>query len=347
MSTCPPVHLSCSMLHPPEKALTPAPCPAPPPLASEQLDFWIDDFDAQGRALPHYPGCACREHPSRVARLGLAATLEAAPSAGGADNELARACAGALAGAVGFRSNCRAVCVGADGLSATHTGSYGWSSAFGTQPANASSSMCWSIEVMARSDEENAIMVGVCRAEAASSGCVGGERLFATQEAWAINCADGALWGNGKIDANRAGRVPTGSLLTCCLDMDAGTLNFSVNGRRHGRGHVGIDCAVIPYIEMCNHGDSVRLARLKPCHACEIKLIRTITSASSSRASSKVPSPSTSPTLRVRRLSTIDVLASVVEVLSPRSAARSLPLPSSPNAASGHVRTLSAVPGSD
>jgi len=197
------------MLHPPEKALTPAPCPAPPPLASEQLDFWIDDFDAQGRALPHYPGCACREHPSRVARLGLAATLEAAPSAGGADNELARACAGALAGAVGFRSNCRAVCVGADGLSATHTGSYGWSSAFGTQPANASSSMCWSIEVMARSDEENAIMVGVCRAEAASSGCVGGERLFATQEAWAINCADGALWGNGKIDANRAGRVPT------------------------------------------------------------------------------------------------------------------------------------------
>lgn len=287
-----------------------------------------------------------------MARLGLAGTLEAAPSAGGADNELTRACADALAGAVGFRSNCRAMCVGSDGLSATHTGSYGWSSVFGTQPANASSSMCWSIEVMARSDEENAIMVGVCRAEATSGGCGGDERrLFTTQKAWAINCADGTLWGNGKIDANRAGRVPTGSLLTCCLDMDAGTLNFSVNGRRHGRGHVGIDCAVVPYIEMCNHGDSVRLARLNPCHACEIKLIRTISSASSSRASSKAPSPSTSPTLRVRRLSSTSPVLwkqeETIDELSPRSAARSLPLPSSPNAASGHMCTLSAVPGSD
>ena len=58
-----------------------------------------------------------------------------------------------------------------------------------------------------------------------------------------IDAADGGLCGNGRCNADPAGRFGAGSMLTMRLDLHVGTLKFWVDGKRHGPGYRDIDCS--------------------------------------------------------------------------------------------------------
>ena len=58
----------------------------------------------------------------------------------------------------------------------------------------------------------------------------------ANTEAWYMNRYSGALWGNGKADDDKAGKLNEGQVLTMQVDLDAGTLKFWLDGKPHGPG---------------------------------------------------------------------------------------------------------------
>ena len=48
---------------------------------------------------------------------------------------------------------------------------------------------------------------------------------------------NGSLWGNRKQGDDAAGVIKSGDVRTMQVDTDAGTLQFWVNGERHGLGY--------------------------------------------------------------------------------------------------------------
>jgi hypothetical protein len=57
------------------------------------------------------------------------------------------------------------------------------------------------------------------------------------KDAWLINADDGALYGNGKMGDDAAGRFREGDRVGMLLDLDQGYLLFFKNGVKHGAGY--------------------------------------------------------------------------------------------------------------
>jgi hypothetical protein len=59
---------------------------------------------------------------------------------------------------------------------------------------------------------------------------------YGTNDAYFINGANGALWGNGKMDADPQGMFAEGDRIGVLLDLDAGWMRIYRNGKRCGPG---------------------------------------------------------------------------------------------------------------
>jgi hypothetical protein len=57
------------------------------------------------------------------------------------------------------------------------------------------------------------------------------------KDGWFIGTYAGELFGNGKLEANEAGRFDRGDRVGVLLDLDDGSLRFFRNGCRHGPGY--------------------------------------------------------------------------------------------------------------
>ena len=51
---------------------------------------------------------------------------------------------------------------------------------------------------------------------------------------------DRSLYGNGKWHSDAAGNINPGQVLTMQLDLNAGTLKFWLDGKRHGLGWTSV-----------------------------------------------------------------------------------------------------------
>jgi hypothetical protein len=60
---------------------------------------------------------------------------------------------------------------------------------------------------------------------------------YLTNDAYCIDGGGGALWGNGKENADPQGKFATGDRIGVLLDLDAGWLRFYRNGKRCGPGY--------------------------------------------------------------------------------------------------------------
>ena len=100
------------------------------------------------------------------------------------------------------------------------------------------------------------VLCGMVRDGAPCNGWHFGEE---STVGWFMDSYNGSLFGNGKEDDDRAGHVGPGQVLTMQVDMDAGTLNFWLDGKPHGPGYTS---AVTGHrnliLEICkfNHGES-------------------------------------------------------------------------------------------
>ena len=80
-----------------------------------------------------------------------------------------------------------------------------------------------------------------------------------------LRSGSGAGFGSGSGSPRRPlmapapGAVYQGDRLGCCLDLDAGTLLFYLNGKRHGPGHSGVVGPVQRCVEVAAEGDAVAL----------------------------------------------------------------------------------------
>ena len=80
-------------------------------------------------------------------------------------------------------------------------------------------------------------------------------RIVEDRNAWFMHCGSGQLHGAGTVidggsEVSRPGRVHAGSNVCLRLDHAAGTLDFFVNGAKHGRGHQGVLGTVVPCVSM-------------------------------------------------------------------------------------------------
>jgi hypothetical protein len=84
------------------------------------------------------------------------------------------------------------------------------------------------------------------------SGCTDG---------WFMDALNGALWGNGKGDDERAGSFEQGDRVGVLLDLDDGSLRFFKNGAQHGPGYAAgsVTGPLVAAVQMYFPNDSVRL----------------------------------------------------------------------------------------
>jgi hypothetical protein len=80
-------------------------------------------------------------------------------------------------------------------------------------------------------------------------------------DAWFINAAYGALYGNGKYDDDEAGDYEQGDRVGVLLDLDNGSLRFFKNGVQHGPGYAAgsVTGPVVEAVQMYFKDQSVRL----------------------------------------------------------------------------------------
>jgi hypothetical protein len=96
----------------------------------------------------------------------------------------------------------------------------------------------WEVELLSAdeliSEDVWAIMIGISRPNLDPTG-----NYFRNHctDGWFIDPNDGALYGNGKENDNRAGGYEQGDRVGMLLDLDNGSLRFFKNGVRHGPGY--------------------------------------------------------------------------------------------------------------
>jgi hypothetical protein len=78
--------------------------------------------------------------------------------------------------------------------------------------------------------------------------------------AWFVDSFCGCLYGNGKFNNNRAGKINSGQILTIEADLDKGTLRFWVAGKPHGSGYTsGVTGRLRFAIRVYRKGNSVQI----------------------------------------------------------------------------------------
>jgi hypothetical protein len=102
------------------------------------------------------------------------------------------------------------------------------------------------------------IFIGISRPNLNPAG-----RYFDSRctDGWFIEAVDGALYGNGKYDDDRAGPYKQGDRVGMLLDLDNGSLRFFKNGVEHGPGYAAgsVTGPVVAAVQMANTDSSLRL----------------------------------------------------------------------------------------
>jgi hypothetical protein len=80
-------------------------------------------------------------------------------------------------------------------------------------------------------------------------------------DGWFIGADDGTLWGNGKLNDDRAGCYKHGGRVGMLLDLDNGSLRFFKNGVENGPGYPAGSVAgpVVAAVQLYYQDASVRL----------------------------------------------------------------------------------------
>jgi hypothetical protein len=89
----------------------------------------------------------------------------------------------------------------------------------------------WEVEITKRADANYIFLVGAVR-----PGLDHDEEHLYGNDAYCMNANDGALCGNGKVDADGQGAFAEGDRVGVLLDLDAGWLRFYRNSDRCGPG---------------------------------------------------------------------------------------------------------------
>jgi hypothetical protein len=114
----------------------------------------------------------------------------------------------------------------------------------------------WEVELL--SESMNCTFVGISRPNLDPKGAYFSSRCT---DGWFIDAAPGGLWGNGKYNADQAGRYKQGDRVGMLLDLDNGSLRFLKNGVQHGPGYAAgsVTGPVVAAVQMYKYYDSVRL----------------------------------------------------------------------------------------
>ena len=117
-------------------------------------------------------------------------------------------------------------------------------------------------EVEIVGDEVNSLLVGVVSAGIGTEERSGKNFAFSGEKrAWLMYMYSGSLYGNGKQVSDYAGPLRKGDRLGVLVDHDEGSVGFLVNGKQHGPGwgKGSLSGPVVPAVQMCGAGHSVRL----------------------------------------------------------------------------------------
>lgn len=91
-----------------------------------------------------------------------------------------------------------------------------------------------SFKVIGDTSPVNVMYCGLVRDGTAWNEC---HAFGMSTDAWFIDTAYGALWGNGKCGHDDAGRINENQIISMEADLDTGTLKFWVDGKRRGPGY--------------------------------------------------------------------------------------------------------------
>jgi hypothetical protein len=113
----------------------------------------------------------------------------------------------------------------------------------------------WEVELLSKNV---GIATGISRPNLDPTG-----RYVSTEctDGWFIEASEGALWGNGKADDDRAGSYKQGDRVGVLLDLGNGSLRFFKNGVEHGPGYAAgsVTGSVVAAVQMYTKHDSLRL----------------------------------------------------------------------------------------
>ena len=114
----------------------------------------------------------------------------------------------------------------------------------------------WEVQVV--SENSRSILVGISRPNLDPTGPYWRSECT---DAWFMNARNGALYGNGKCNDDRAGAYKQGDRVGVLLDLDNGSLNFFKNGVQHGPGYPAgsMTGPVVHAVQLHNKDESVRL----------------------------------------------------------------------------------------
>jgi hypothetical protein len=121
----------------------------------------------------------------------------------------------------------------------------------------------WEVEML--SDVGNFFaFIGVTRPNLDPTGsnfCTGSSFRQHCTDGWFISNGEGGLWGNGKCQADSAGRYNKGDRVGVLLNLDDGSLRFFKNGAQHGAGYPAgsVTGPVVAAVQMRNVDESMRL----------------------------------------------------------------------------------------
>jgi hypothetical protein len=114
----------------------------------------------------------------------------------------------------------------------------------------------WEVELLSAS--VTCIYIGISKPNLRPTGSYFGSDCT---DAWFTDAYNGALYGNGKYNNNRAGPYKQGDRVGVLLDLDDGSLRFFKNGVEHGPGFAAgsVTGPVVHAVQLYIKGRSVRL----------------------------------------------------------------------------------------
>jgi hypothetical protein len=114
----------------------------------------------------------------------------------------------------------------------------------------------WEVELLSK--ELDSIMIGISRPNLHPTGTYWSEECT---DGWFIYAAIGCLYGNGKMNEDKAGPYKQGDRVGMLLDLGNGSLRFFKNGVQHGPGYPAgsVTGPVVHAVQMYYKNRSVRL----------------------------------------------------------------------------------------
>eukprot|EP01059_Diplonema_ambulator_P034193 TRINITY_DN753_c2_g3_i1.p1 TRINITY_DN753_c2_g3~~TRINITY_DN753_c2_g3_i1.p1 ORF type:complete len:6400 (+),score=1997.15 TRINITY_DN753_c2_g3_i1:135-19334(+) len=111
----------------------------------------------------------------------------------------------------------------------------------------------WNIEILSGPTANSHI--GLC---APDIDLAGGSSCY--ERRWTFT-SEGVMWGANVKQGSRVGGFAVGDIVTLHLDVEAGTLHFSVNGERKSQGITNVVAPVTPCGCLSNPGMSIRITK--------------------------------------------------------------------------------------